>query len=303
MRSAECGNGTWQYPTVKFSHLRTIFGRAADGTSASSTMADSNFLHLLKDSFGVIYFLSWSATFWPQVLLNHRRQSTKGLSHNYVAMASTGFVAYAVFTFFGYFSSTARAAYIDARGDPPPIELSDVLFAGHATCLSGVLILQSIYLRPGPRARKSVVIPCAAIVAAVLSAPVAAATGTMSWVTALEFCGMVKVLTSIVKHLPQAWENCARQSTVGWSFATVCLDIVGGGFSLAQQGVRCVIEGSWRPYTQNLSKLFLAGESLVFDFFFVVQHVCLYRDRHDPDVYAKLPQTRTEGEDAKDLTK
>lgn len=251
-------------------------------------MVSTNALYLLKDAFGVIYFLSWSATFWPQVILNHRRSSTVGLSHDFVAMSSTGFIAYAAFTFFGYFSPAARENYTLLRGAPPPIELSDVLFAGHATLVTFILICQAFYLRPGLSVRKVVVIPCAIIVAGVLVSLIAAGTGRASWVFALELCGAVKVLTSIVKHLPQAWENFVRKSTVGWSYTAVVLDIIGGGFSLAQQGVRCIIEGSWRPYTQNLSKLFLAGEALLFDFFFVVQHVCLYRNRDDPALYEKV---------------
>ncbi len=81
----------------------------------------------------------------------------------------------------------------------------------------------------------------------------------------------------------------------------VVLDIVGGGFSLAQQGVRCIIEQSWDPYTHNLSKLCLAAESLLFDFFFVVQHVFLYPDRVDHDaIYDRLPvHMKNEAEDKK----
>lgn len=34
----------------------------------------SSVLHFLYESFGWIAFLSWSISFWPQVLLNYKRK-------------------------------------------------------------------------------------------------------------------------------------------------------------------------------------------------------------------------------------
>lgn len=66
----------------------------------------------------------------------------------------------------------------------------------------------------------------------------------------------------------------------------VLLDVVGGGFSILQQAVRCVILRSWAPFTSNPAKTFLALESLLFDFYFIAQHAFWYTDRTDIDKLA-----------------
>ena len=52
---------------------------------------------------GATYFVCWSVSFWPQVLLNRRRKTTIGLTPDFC-----------VLNIFGYICYTTRAA---ARGD------------------------------------------------------------------------------------------------------------------------------------------------------------------------------------------
>lgn len=68
----------------------------------------------------------------------------------------------------------------------------------------------------------------------------------------------------------------------------ILLDIIGGIFSMAQQGIRVIRMNSWAPFTDNLAKTFLAIESIMFDIMFVVQHVLWYTDRSDPTLLAPL---------------
>lgn len=107
--------------------------------------------------------------------------------------------------------------------------------------------------------------------------------GWMDWYVYLTFTSMVKVVASLVKHFPQAFLNRARQSTVGFSFTMVMLDVFGGSFSIAQQVVRCIRLHSSAPFTSNYAKTFLAVESLAFDFYFMAQHLIWYTDRSDID--------------------
>lgn len=93
---------------------------------------NKDFLLTLKGGLGWFYFVCWSSTFYPQIFLNARRKQTAGLSHDFALMAWIGFVAYAVFTIFGFSLPIVREAFIRERGAAPPIETADVLFAAHA---------------------------------------------------------------------------------------------------------------------------------------------------------------------------
>ncbi|KAI0558695.1 cystinosin isoform X1 [Gracilaria domingensis] len=100
----------------------------------------------------------------------------------------------------------------------------------------------------------------------------------------MRFNGAVKVISSVIKHIPQVYSNYHRSSTVGFSITLVILDVIGSVFSLAQQALRSVMEGNLTPFTGNLAKTTLAVESLLFDTYFIMQHVCFYPDHTDVDV-------------------
>lgn len=251
-------------------------------------------LRVLKDALGVFYVLAWSSTFYPQVLLNWRRRTTVGLSHDFIGMSWVGFFAYAVFSCGGFSSSIVRAAYEGKRGAPPPIEAADVAFALHAFVLATILLLQIIVYRPGLRIRRDVAAGCMATAAFVALACVGAGVRQLSWVSVLEFCGAVKVVTSIFKHIPQAFSNFRRKSTAGFSVTMVIMDVLGSLGSFGQQFVRCVIDRSWQPFTGNLSKLLLAMESFLFDLFFLYQHFVLYGDKEGRDeISRRIPTYET----------
>lgn len=106
-----------------------------------------------------------------------------------------------------------------------------------------------------------------------MKSPTAAAANN-NWFAYLRLTGFVKVAASFVKHIPQAVLNITRRSTVGFSFTMVCLDTVGGLFSLGQQGIRSLRLGSLAPFTSNIAKTVLAVESLLFDAFFICNISC-----------------------------
>ncbi len=243
-------------------------------------MSAVSFLHLLKDSLGLFYFMAWSATFYPQVTLNFRRKSTTGLSHDFMFMSWIGFVAYTSFTVGGYFSTVVQADYMRVRGVAPPIEIADVAFATHALALATIICVQCVLYPPGLRLRKEVALGCIATVACVVLSVGGASFGYFSWVRVMEGLGGIKVVTSIIKHFPQAISNFRRRSCTGFSFTMIALDVAGSLGSFTQQGIRCIIDASWAPFTANLSKLALSVESFLFDLFFLLQFA-VYRDKAD----------------------
>lgn len=53
---------------------------------------------LLSYFIGWVYFLAWSASFYPQAILNWRRKSVQGLSMDFIHLNVLGFLCYAVRT-------------------------------------------------------------------------------------------------------------------------------------------------------------------------------------------------------------
>lgn len=189
-------------------------------------------LSLLERIFGVIYFVTWSATFYPQVTLIFKRKNSGGMSPDFMIINVAGFMSYAIFTFSSYYSSKAAEAYLARTGYQPQVVPSDILFAAHGSIMCIVLVFQLFYYPPRTRPRPSVLIATSAIFFFVIAGVIACMLGMFDWYVYLRFAGNVKVLASFVKHIPQVWLNRARKSTVGWSYTMILLDVIGGTFSV-----------------------------------------------------------------------
>ncbi|PXF44491.1 Cystinosin-like [Gracilariopsis chorda] len=243
-----------------------------------------NILQFFHALFGWIYFSAWSASFWPQVLLNFRRKTTAGLSPDFIAINIVGFISYAIYTFASYFDPAVAESYKRATGLPPQVEFNDVLFAVHGAIMCGVLVWQVFTYPPRIPPKRYTALTVGIAQTAVLLGLLSCIMRRLDWYKYLRWAGAVKVMSSIVKHFPQVYLNYHRTSTVGWSFSMVLMDVVGGVFSIAQQAIRCIMMGSLAPFTSNMAKTALAAESLIFDFYFIAQHVCFYPDHTDLDV-------------------
>lgn len=89
--------------------------------------------------------------------------------------------------------------------------------------------------------------------------------------------GYVKLITVVVKYIPQAWVNFKRKSTEGWSIYPMLLDFAGGWFSMAQLVLDASLQNDWSGITGNPVKFGLSNITIVFDIVFFVQHYVLYR--------------------------
>lgn len=240
-------------------------------------------LKLLESIFGWMYFTAWSATFYPQILLIFRRKTSAGISSDFMLINVVGFISYVIFTFASYTNSAVRESYKEHTGYPPQVDTWDVLFAGHGAIMCSVIIAEMFYYPPRTSPKTPVLLLMGSLQLVVIVGLTVCLVGKLDWYVYLSFAGMIKVLASLIKHFPQVWLNAARQSTVGWSFAMILLDVVGGLFSVMQQVTRCFRIHSLAPFTSNYTKTVLAAESLAFDFYFIAQHTIWYTDRTDID--------------------
>lgn len=105
--------------------------------------------------------------------------------------------------------------------------------------------------------------------------------------------GYVKLVVTMVKYVPQAWENYRRQSTVGWSIDQVLLDFTGGVMSIAQLVIDSSLQDDWSGISGNPVKLALGGISIFFDVVFMLQHYWLYRGAGKVKMNADVVDERT----------
>jgi PQ loop repeat len=136
---------------------------------------------LPSSALGWAYFLAWSLSFWPQLVANATRRSVEGLSADYVLYSTLGYAAYAAYTGGLLFWDPARDAYLAAHGgSPPDVQLTDLLFAGHALAVSLATLVQcAVYDDGGRRDGLATSATCRWVVggsvAAIAAAAVAAA--------------------------------------------------------------------------------------------------------------------------------
>jgi|GEM_PF-2312742 len=250
--------------------------------------------HSVSWLIGWSYFIAWSLSFYPQLVLNYKKQSTEGLSFNFVWLNLLGFFCYSVFNCAFYFSDSVQESYeVKNHGEKNLVKLNDVFFALHATVLTAATVVQMYIcgLRRSP-GRQTWLIVRAFIVGAVTVSslyliavfahgnPIWNESGDNFW-TMLQWLyavSYIKLFISFVKYCPQVYLNFKRKSTVGWSLHNVLLDFTGGLLSLAQLLIDASLSSNWSGVVGNPVKFGLALISLVFDIIFLVQHYVLYAD-------------------------
>jgi len=245
---------------------------------------NSHALSIASTVVGWLYFLAWSASFYPQVFLNWKRKSVVGLSMDYLTYNILGFVCYSVYNCTLFFNPAVQERYEETVGSVIPVEPSDVIFALHAAVLTLIQIGQCFLY---DRGSQYVSIPAMVLAAAgwlsmyvSLIVTSVGVISTLSWIYYLSF---VKLGVTLVKYCPQAYLNFRRKSTVGWNIWNCLLDLTGGILSFAQQFMDAVNAGTWTVIYGNPVKLGLSLISIAFDLLFIVQHYILYPQAKAPE--------------------
>ncbi|CAK9006907.1 unnamed protein product [Durusdinium trenchii] len=111
--------------------------------------AEAGWGNRISEMLGWTYFFAWSVSFYPQVVLNFRRKSVAGLSLDYQILNAFGFGCYFLFNAMFFYDSGIRAAYREEHDNQDSgVRLNDVIFAGHAFCITLLTLLQ-ICIRSG----------------------------------------------------------------------------------------------------------------------------------------------------------
>ncbi|KAM4056080.1 PQ loop repeat domain-containing protein [Hirsutella rhossiliensis] len=260
----------------------------------------ASFLAFLSALFGWVYTFCWSASFYPQPLLNFRRRSTSGTTVDFPFINVLGFAAYLFSNLAFYYSPVIRDQYAARNhGLTPTVQFNDITFALHALVLSLVTVSQYL-ARPawgfapstGTRPSRFIagvsagcLLALVTIYVVVATAAAQGAPSASSVDPATDWCeldlvyaaGYVKLVVTLVKYTPQIVANWRNHSTEGWSIWQVLLDMAGGVLSIAQQGIDSYLQRDWSGISGNPVKFALGNASLFYDSIFMAQHYVVYR--------------------------
>lgn len=233
------------------------------------------YLDILSSTFGWIYVIAWSFTFWPQIMMNYRRQSVRGLSFDLWWYNLTSFVAYFLYCFITYFEDLNHKR---SRRVTP----SDMGFVSVSLLAIIIIIVQMTYYgSEGQRISSFAYTVIVILWAICLYNVFISFLGYLPWwdsseYSTIAYLGYVKDLISFIKYVPQAWINFRDKTTQGWNIDCIMFDLMGGTFSVGQQVVDSINQNDWSVMFGNIPKLALSAESIIFDFLFLAQHYVLY---------------------------
>ncbi|CED82782.1 Cystine transporter Cystinosin [Phaffia rhodozyma] len=265
-------------------------------------MPDSSFLSFVSGALGWLYFTAWSASFYPQVILNYQRKSVAGFSPDFYIGNPVGHLSLAIFNTVLFFSQKARGQYAERHhGSIPTVEPSDVAFALHASTLAVFTLAQALYY-PAPASQKlsivnRITLPIIGVAMLVLAIVVGAGWTSLELLDWLYGFSYIKLYITVSKYVPQAYLNYRRRSTTGWSIGNVVLDVIGASLSMIQ-----LVLDSYRyddlvgGVFGNPAKLGLSFFTFAFDGLFLLQHYVLYVDPSEKDLMKRVNERDVESQ-------
>lgn len=239
-------------------------------------------LPIVSQVLGWAYTVVWMVSFYPQIVLNFRRRSVIGFSFDYLVYNTIGYVCYSLFNCLLFWDPELQREYRQAHGPAAviPVQINDIAFALHGVACVLIQIVQvAVFERGAQRVSKACFVLMSLTFAAIITVIILRLTSVVNWLWVVTFLGYIKAAMSFIKYAPQAFMNCRRRSTVGWSVWAVLCDISGSLLSFSQMFVDAVYNGSFDNFTGDVPKLGLALESFAFDVLFIMQHYCFFNRR------------------------
>ncbi|XP_057983988.1 cystinosin homolog [Malania oleifera] len=235
-------------------------------------------LEIAYQVLGWIAFVSWSISFYPQLIMNFRRKSVVGLNFDFVVLNLTKHSSYLIYNAVLYFSAAVQKQYRQKYGlrEMIPVAANDVAFSAHAVLLTAFTLFQiAIYDRGNQKVSK---IALAIVSVAWLAAAICVfvALPKHSWLWLISIFNSIQVTMTVIKYIPQAIMNFARKSTDGFSIGNILLDLFGGVTTYGQMAVQSIDQDSWVNFYGNIGKTLLSLVSIFFDLIFICQHYVLY---------------------------
>ena len=214
----------WQIIKVLSSFL--FFGCILGLIMPKNSSLNTAWYPYVSSAIGYTYFLMWSVSFYPQVVLNYTRKSTIGLSQDFCLLNLIGCSCYMIYNCAFFYSESIQDQYRDKHnGNDNTVASNDVAFSINAFTMTFVTFSQILYY-DYRRARPSlwVLLICTCFAFSVGFDFVFSS----DWLQFFYLLSYIKLVITFIKYLPQAVLNYRRKSTKGWTIWNIVL----GKFSL-----------------------------------------------------------------------
>lgn len=241
----------------------------------------AQWIYVLDQIIGWLYFLFWSISFYPQVIMNYRRQSVVGFNMDFLGYDLAGFFSFTLYNCLIFWSPSVFNLYLNVYpGASNPIQINDVFFCLHAVVIQLINSYQCFtYERAGQGLSKSCKGILIGVSIAVLIELTIAGTGavaTIGWFQVLTFASYIKVGSSVIKYMPQVYLNWKRKCTLGFAIDMAIMDISGGTACYLQTVVQYINSNDIAIVSGNIGKIGIGFVSCFFDVILLMQHFCLY---------------------------
>lgn len=265
----------------------------------------SDAVETLSSIIGWTYMLCWTASFYPQFLLNIRRKTTVGFSIDFSLLNILGMTSYAIHNVVLFTSPVVRAQYAHRypHNPIPTVQPNDIAYSVHGAIIT-VLIYSQFYpklwrfsrIQDLRCSRWTLGFFWGCIAVVLLGAYVVGLQPTAfrwEWLDVIYLIGNVKAFLTVVKYAPQIWLNIRRKSTRGLSISQFSLDLTGAVLSLVQLFIDAAHGGDLSAVLANPAKFALGNVTVFFDLIAFFQHYYLYRGAVDD---ALVPDDKLDAE-------
>ncbi|KAI8967075.1 PQ loop repeat-domain-containing protein [Mycotypha africana] len=263
--------------------------RRTTTTTTNATTTSISAWDVVSELLGWSYFFVWSISLYPQIYLNWKRKSVKGLSIDYLFYHWLGFLCYSVYNLAFFSNGQIRDEYRQRypNSESNLVRLNDVVFSIHGLALSTLLLLQTCIYKKQSNQKISSFAASFVWLTMIGSVLVVAIIhyGGFIWLDFMYYLSSVDMVLTFIKYLPQAWLNYKRKSTSGWSIQYILWDLTGGLLSILQLLLDASIDGDfWSGIAGDNVKLGLGLLAVLYDGFFLLQHYVLYprHSHHHP---------------------
>jgi cystinosin len=277
-------------------HLLTTYYYTTDNQQQQThtdTTHNNNNTFQLSSILGWLYFLAWSASFYPQIILNYKRKSARGLSSDFLLLNLLGFSCLTMYDIaIMYVTRVKQDEKLRNHGDEIIlVHVNDLAFALHALILTIGCCLQSIYYGDALPITKPCKLGVIGVLFLILFGSIESLTRNIHWDPSKSFWGhnaftalgffqnlsFIKIGVTLIKYTPQLLFNYQRKSTEGWSIGNIILDFSGGILSFLQLFIDAINSHDIWLITENPVKLALSLVSLFYDCLFLLQHYVWFR--------------------------
>ncbi|KAI8985794.1 PQ loop repeat-domain-containing protein [Pilobolus umbonatus] len=251
--------------------------------------------NITSDIIGWSYFIIWSISFYPQISLNYKRQSVRGLSIDYLLYNLLGFFCYSIYNIAFYYNNEIRDEYKQRHPHSNLVRFNDVIFSVHGFILSAIIVLQmSVYKKYDNQhissfAASFIWLTCLGgmlVISAIYY-------GGVVWIDFMYYLSSLTLVVYFIKYVPQIWLNGKRKSTRGLSVEYIVWELIGGTLSIVQLLLDAYIKQDWTGIEGDNVKLGIGIIVVCCDITVLIQHY-IYRPRilFDYDIYQNQEEQR-----------